>query len=784
MGRRAKKIRLPDEYRRSRQAKTPAGPRSGNRSTVLAVCGLLLLAVIAVFGQTAGHDFINFDDNVYVSENRHVLGGLTDAGIAWAFTESHVSSHWHPLTWLSLMADAQVLAAGKGPLDRARLAGGMHLVNLALHAANAVLLFLVLRAMTASTWPSALAAAVFAVHPLHVESVAWITERKDVLSGLFGLLALGAYAWYARGPSVVRYLVVAAALALGLMAKPVLVTWPLVFLLSDYWPLGRFSQRRVGGAGKSSSDDALREPAQNTDERFQGSDSVRNPAVSQRFAPRTLPMLIVEKIPLLLLVAASAIVTFLAQRSGGDVISLQSVPIWERIARAAALYVAYLGKSLWPVNLAALYPGGPMESFWLASAAGGLLALLTAGAVWGAWRGQRWLAVGWFWYLGTLLPTIGLIQVGSQVMADRFLYLPQIGLCVAGVWGAAHLAGLWPDRRWLSGLGGALLVAGLMACAWQQTSYWRNSETLLTRTLACTARNSMAHYNLGLDLASRGQVDDAIAHFQQALEIKPDFAGAHNNLGVALAGRGQVDAAMTHFRKALELEPDYAGAHYNLANLLAARGETDAAMTHFRKALEIKPDYAEAHNNFGLALADHGEADEAVAHYRKALEIKPDFVSAHYNLGAILADRGEADKAIAHYRKALEIKPDYAEAHYHLGLILAHHGEVEEAMVHYRKALEIEPDYAEAHNNFGKALADRGEVDEAIAHFRKSLELKPDNAQAHCNLALALSGQGSADEALAHYRQALDLAIAQNQKALADVIRARLRLPQPKINKK
>jgi tetratricopeptide (TPR) repeat protein len=739
MGRNAMKIRLPDEPRGRHQEK----PRSGNRSTLLAVCGLLLLAVVAVFGQTAGHDFVNFDDNDYVYENQHVLAGLTDAGTAWAFSESHVSAHWHPLTWLSLMADAQVLAAGKGPLERARLAAGMHLVNLALHAANAVLLFLVLRAMTASTWPSALAAAVFAVHPLHAESVAWITERKDVLSGLFGLLALGAYVWYARGPSVVRYLVVAAALALGLMAKPMLVTWPLVFLLLDYWPLGRFSQRRVGGAGKSSSDDALREPARNTDERFQGSDSVRNPPVSSRRGQRlpdkpTSPAcrrapcthgrqdergaggegglhsrvaVIVEKIPLLLLVAASAVVTFLAQRSGGTVVSLQSVSIWERIARAAVLYVAYLGKTFWPVDLAAVYTAGPMESIWPASAAGVLLALLTAGAVWGAWRGQRWLAVGWFWYLGTLVPTIGLIQVGSQVMADRFLYLPQIGLCIAVVWGAAHLAGLWPSRRWLFGVGGALAVAGLMVCAWGQTRYWRNSETLWTRTLACSSHNPLAH----------------------------------NNLGDALVERGQADMAIVQYQMALDNKPDYAEAHYNLANVLVKRGQADAAMTHFRTALEIRPDYAEAHNNFGLALADRGEADEAMAHYRKALEIKPDFASAHYNLG----------------------------------LVLAHRGEMEEAMVHYRKALEIEPDYAEAHNNFGKALADRGQADEAIAHFRKSLETKPDNAQAHCNLALALAGQGRIDEALEHYRQALDLAIAQNQKALADVIRARIRLCRP-----
>ena len=366
------------------------------RAPLAAVCGLLLLAVVLVFGQTVGHDFVNFDDDDYVYENRHVHEGLTGEGIAWAFTETHVSAHWHPLTWLSLMADAQVLRPAEGPPDRARLAAGMHLVNVALHAANALLLFLVLRAMTASVWRSALVAAVFAVHPLHVESVAWITERKDVLSGLFGLLALWAYAWYARGPSVVRYLSVAAALALGLMAKPMLVTWPLVFLLLDYWPLGRSG--RVGEQGTRAT---VRCGTGQEATSVSRTDSAQ-PAIPRRSAPRISQLLVVEKIPLLLLVAASAAVTFLAQRSGGTVVSLESVPISARIARAAVLYVAYLGKTFWPVNLAAVYPGEPMESYWPALGAGVLLALLTAGALWGAWRGQRWLAVGWFWYLGTL----------------------------------------------------------------------------------------------------------------------------------------------------------------------------------------------------------------------------------------------------------------------------------------------------------------------------------------------------------------------------------------------
>ena len=509
--------------------------RVGWRSGPLVVCGLLLLAVIAVFGQTAGHNFVNFDDNYYVYENRHVREGLTREGIVWAFTDTHVSSHWHPLTWLSLMADAEALRSGEGLPVLARLAARMHLVNVVLHAANALLLFLVLRAMTASVWRSALVAAVFAVHPLHVESVAWITERKDVLSGLFGLLALGAYVRYARQPSLLRYLSVAAALALGLMAKPMLVTWPFLFLLLDYWPLGRWQGAgEHGGKGEGE----IRRGGEW--ESGRGRNPPLSPSPYLPIPPSPLPFtdplrrcpdrplstsflrLVVEKIPLLLLVAASAAVTFLAQQSGGSVISLESVPISQRISRAAVLYVDYLGKTLWPANLAAMYPIVPMETHWPALGAGILLALPTAGALWGAWRGQRWLAVGWFWYLGTLAPTIGLVQVGSYVMADRFLYLPQIGLCVALVWGAAQMAGSWPLRHWPLAAVSALVVAGLMGTAWPQTSHWRNGETLWTHTLACTAQNSVAHNNLGLALSGRGRVDEAIAHFRKALELKPD----------------------------------------------------------------------------------------------------------------------------------------------------------------------------------------------------------------------------------------------------------------------
>jgi tetratricopeptide (TPR) repeat protein len=642
------------------------------------VCGLLLLAVIVVFGQTASHGFVNFDDGTYVHENRHVLVGLTGEGITWAFTAFH-ADNWHPLTWLSHMLDCQLYNLEPG---------GHHLTNVLLHAVAAVLLFLVLRRMTGALWPSAWVAAVFAIHPLRVESVAWVAERKDVLSGLFFMLTVWLYARYADRPaSWGRYMLVMASFALGLMAKPMLVTLPLVLLLLDYWPLGRFSQRRVGGAGKSSSDGALREPAQNTDERFQGSDSVRNPPVSLRFAARTLQVLVVEKIPLFVLAAASCVVTLSAQR--GAISSLERLPIPWRVAQAAVAYAAYIGKMLFPAGLAVLYPlpKGPPPAWEVVAAVTMLLAI--SAAVFVARKKCPYLLFGWLWYLGTLLPVIGLVQVGSQAMADRYTYLTQIGLYAAIAWGAMHLAGSRPDRRWAFAAVATLLVTGLMACAWQQASCWRDSETLWTHTLACTSQNSTAHTNLGLALVHREQVDEAMAHFRMALEIEPDFVQAHNNLGKTLAGRGQVDEAITHYRQALEINPDEVKVHVNLGDALAGRGQVDEAMAHYRKALEIKPDDAEAHNSLGNALARRGQVDEAMAHYRKALEIKPDFELAHNAFGVALAGRGQVDEAIAHYRKALEIKPGFADAHNNLGNALVGRGQVEEAIAHYRKALEI-----------------------------------------------------------------------------------------------
>jgi protein O-mannosyl-transferase len=754
-------------------------------SRSLVVCGLLLVAVFVVFGQTAGHGFVNFDDDLYVYENRHVQEGLNVEAVRWAITTWH-SCNWHPLTWLSHMLDCRFF--GLTP-------GGHHLSSVLLHAVAAILLFLSLRRLTASFWPSAWVAAVFAIHPLRVESVAWVAERKDVLGGLFFTLTLWFYSRYAERPaSWGRYFLLVASFALGLAAKPMLVTLPFVLLLLDYWPLKRFE----GGQKGSHADKA--DPSW--------------PA--QRFV-----RLVVEKTPLFVLALASCAVTLAAQRDVMKPLDRMDFP-W-RVANAAVAYVTYLGKMLYPAGLAVFYPlpKEPPPAFQIVAAVTLLLAISMA--VYAVRQKQPYLLLGWLWYLGTLAPVIGLVQVGSQALADRYTYLTQIGLYMALAWGAADVVRSWSCRHWPLATLAALAITGMMVCAWQQTRHWRDSEALWTHALACTSRNWIAHNSLGNAMGDRGEEDQAIFHYRKAVEIAPDYASARNNLGRRLVSRGQFVEAVTHCQKAVDVNPDFAEAHSNLGSALAGLGKVDEAIDHYRKALNLRPDLAEAHNNFGNALAGQGKADEAIAHYCHALEFKPDFAEAHNNLGAALAARGKVDEAIDHYRhaldikpdlakaqsnlgsaltgrgrfdeaiehcrKALEIKPDFAEAHYNLGYALASCGKTDEAITHYqdalaiepdlaealyglgsvltgrgqveaaiaqyRRAVKIKPDYAEAHNDLGTALASRGQVDEAMAHYEKALAIEPDFAQAHYNLGCALAGRGRVEAAIAHYEKAL-----------------------------
>ena len=652
----------------------------------------LIIATLAVYWQIENFDFVNFDDGKYIYENRHVQEGLTLKSITWAFTTFH-ASNWHPLTWLSHMLDFQFY--GINP-------GWHHLTNLLFHIANTLLLFFVFRKMTGDLWQSAFIAALFALHPLHVESVVWVSERKDVLSTFFWMVTMWSYIWYVENPVVYRYILVFLFFTLGLMSKPMLVTLPFVLLLLDFYPLNRFKFQPSDGSASSQ----------------QRSNTLR---------------LILEKTPLFVLVAISSAITFYAQKKGGALTSLEIYPFKVRIANALVSYVTYIEKMIYPSKLAFLYPHPGMLPWWKISGACLLLLSISFLAIRVA-KQSPYFAMGWLWYLGTLVPVIGLIQVGLQSMADRYTYVPLIGIFIIVAWGAPELVKQWKYRKlWLTTLATVSLTI-LMVMTWKQVGYWKNGITLFEHALKITSNNYVSHNNLGLALEEQGRTAEAIDHYLQALRIKPDLKEAHNNLGLALEKQGRTAEAIDHYLQALRIKPDYAEAHNNLGLALEKQGRTAEAVDHYLQALRIKPDFEKAHNNLGNALEKQGRTEEAVDHYLQALRIKPDYAEAHFNLGIALKNEGRTEEAIDHYLQALQIKPDYAEAHYNIGNVLYMQKRIEEAISHYLQALRIKPDYAEAHNNLGLALKDLGRTDEAIDHYLQALRIKPDYEKAQYNL--------------------------------------------------
>ena len=686
---------------------------------------LLIVATLGVFWQVRSHDFLNYDDDVYVSENAQVQEGFTQKSVIWAFTSGY-ASNWHPLTWLSHMLDCQLF--GLNP-------GGHHLTNLMLHLANTLLLFLLLNRMTSSLYRSALVAALFALHPLHVESVAWVAERKDVLSTLFWMLTMWTYLLYVEHPRLGRYLLTLVVFTLGLMAKPMLVTLPCVLLLLDYWPLDRL---------------ALRQPEDSINS---GAQKGLSSSPQRSFLLR----LFWEKVPFFVLAAVSSAVTFLVQQSSGAVKSVESFPLSIRIANGLVSYVSYIYKMIWPQHLAVFYPHqGSSLPMWLAGAAG-LLLLGISVAVMRAGRRHPYLAVGWLWYLGTLVPVIGLVQVGLQEMADRYTYVPLIGLFIMIAWGIPELTRGWRYGRVVLRMAAGSLLAVLMVCTWMQLRHWRNNETLFKHALNTTANNFLAHDSLGNTLAQQGKIGEAIDHYSAALRIKPDYVNSHNNLGIALLQRGDVEQAITHFSAVLRYQSDSPEAHNNLGLAVARQGYVDRAIDHYFTAIRLKPDYPQAHNNLGNALASQGKFDQAISHYSEALRIKPEDAEAHSNLANVLASQGRFKEAIDHYSQALQIKPDNFEAHINLGVVLADQGKLDEAIDHYSEALRIRPDYANAHNDLAVALEKQGRIEEAVDHYYEALRIEPNNTITHIQLALVWLSQERTDKAIEHYQKALSL---------------------------
>jgi tetratricopeptide (TPR) repeat protein len=594
------------------RAQSISPPKVNRWWLTIGICIALAGLTWLVFGQTLWHDFVNYDDPRYVYENTRITSGLSISGIGWAFTHIH-SMNWHPLTTISHMLDCQLYGLN---------AGWHHFTNVLLHTLATILLFLALQQMTGAVWRSAFVAALFAIHPLRVESVAWIAERKDVLSGLCFMLTLLAYVYYTRVPSLRRYLGVGLVFVLGLMSKPMLVTLPLVLLVLDYWPLSRIGGQRSGTG-------------------------------------RQLLMPVVEKIPLIALSAVSSFVTLLAQK--GAVGWTEQLPIAARINNAVVSYAAYIWQMFWPVRLAVFYPH-PEHRLPLVEIVSCLLVLICITAVAVALRKQRpYFITGWLWYLGMLVPVIGLVQVGWQGRADRYTYLPQIGLYIAATWGVADLTALYRHQRSILSIAAILVISALSFCAWVQTSYWRDSETLFRHALAVTVNNDVAENNLGIVFLGQGKVDDAISLLQAAVDLRPDNSPAHENLAKALLQKGQVTDALIHYRKLLELQPDNIEVHNIVGTVLTQQGRVGEGVEEWQKVLAIQPDNGNAMSNLAWVFAtspdqSFRDGPKAVELAEQALRISGSRIPILFRtLAAAYAESGRFSEAIQTAKRGVEL---------------------------------------------------------------------------------------------------------------------------------
>jgi Flp pilus assembly protein TadD len=593
-------------------------PKFMKKSVTIFIYFALAASTLLVFWQVHNFDFTNYDDNHYVSENQHVLNGLTYDGVIWAFTTGY-ACFWQPITWLSLMLNCQLF--GPDP-------GWFHLVNVFLHLANTLLLFAILKKITGSLWPSAFVAGAFALHPMHVESVAWISERKDVLSTLFWMLTLFAYVSYVKRPAAIRYLVTITIFVIGLMAKPMLITLPFVLLLLDYWPLNRFDSQ----------------PAKTSDRQ-----PCKLASIPDR--RRILYQIIIEKIPFLVFAVVFSIITFLTQQASGSIVDIKTIPLTDRVGNAFLSYATYMGKMFWPQNLAAHYPFNAVGSvtlwqFMLCA----LLLLVISIFVIRFGRTKKYLPVGWFWFVGTLIPVIGLVQFTGSSHADRFTYIPYIGLFIMIAWGLPELLSKWAQRKIALGMAAAVVLTAMGIRASAQVGYWSNSITLFSHAIAVTQNNALAYYNLGVAYQNVGRHQDAIEAYQQAIRIKPDYAEAHCNLGGTYGELGRHQDAVEACKQAIRIKPDYAKAYYNLGVACHNLGRHQDAIEAYQQAIRNKPDYAEAYNNLGAAYHSLGRYQDAIKAYKQAIRIKPGYAEAHYNLGDAYLLSGDKGSALEEYK--------------------------------------------------------------------------------------------------------------------------------------
>jgi protein O-mannosyl-transferase len=663
---------------------------------------LLVLLTAAVYAPVRNHEFINFDDGGYVSENLHVKDGLSPGSIQWAFTliKDNEIAYWHPVTWLSHMADCELFGVD---------AGLHHLSNLFYHIINVLLLFLVLNKMTGAVWKSGFVALLFALHPVNVDSVAWIAERKNLLSTSFWMLTLLVYVRYAARPSFFRYGLVLAVFSLGLMAKPMLVTLPAVLLLLDFWPLGRFAWAHAP----------------------------RAPRIQRAGNGR----LILEKIPMLGLSFAAIWLSFISLQKNSQVIDASIAhPVSLRISNALVSYCKYIWHMIRPVDYTIFYPFPEAIPLWQPIAAAIVLILLT-GSVLAYAKKKPYLAVGWLWYLGTLVPVIGIIQGGLwPEMADRWAYVPLIGLFIMTAWGIPDIVKPFGAKKAV--LVGLTAITALILFTFTsiQLKHWKNSSTLFQHALRVTENNPLAHIQVGICLTQNNRHEKAIAHFKKVLEISPDYPRAHEYLGHEFVYLKDYQTALRHYKKALLGMPSNAGLFNSTGNVYKNIKNYQKACRYYLEAITIDPDNSIFYNNLGAAYHLMGDSGRAIKEFKRAITLSPDYTEAYYNLGLALETTGRINEAVTNYQAAIRLNPDYRQAHDSLAGIMFMAGNMAKAIDHYSRVLRLAPDDAKAHYNIGVAYYQSGRIQQATGHFQEALRLKPDYTQAQ-NALMMIKGR-------------------------------------------
>ena len=705
-----------------------------SKKQIPAIYLFLTIITLIAFRQLNQCDFINLDDPLYVTENVHIQNGITMEAIKWAFTTTY-ANFWHPLTMISHMLDVQLY--GLNP-------HGHHLTSLLFHIANTLLLFFVFNRMTKEQWKSAFVAALFAVHPVHVESVAWVAERKDVLSTFFWMLTMAAYVFYVERPRLKSYLAVLALFILGLTAKPMVVTLPFVMLLMDYWPLRRLEQKEAGPGTGTEPDNSLSpkktKGISKKKRSPQGKPDAARPA-EHKYRWAAIRPLLVEKIPFFALIPLFGVLTYFAE---GEAVTNYAPRVW--ISNAFVSYIIYMGKTIWPDNLAVFYPHPGLWPLWQAAGAALLLGAVTATVILAA-KKFAYLAVGWLWFAGSMVPVIGIVQIGSHGWADRYTYIPLIGLFIMIAWGIPEL--LQKRRYGKEALfaSSALILACFMTVTWTQVGYWRNNIALYDHALKVTSRNDLIHINRGVAYANLGGYGQAIEDYNRAIEINPKREKAYNNRGIAHAGLSDYTQAIEDYNRAIDINPKFDEAYNNRGVAHAGLSDYRRAIGDYNRAIEINPRFEDAYDNRGMAYFLLGNPTRAIEDYNRAIELNPKFEEAYYNRGLAYADLGDQRQAIEDYNRAIEINPKREKAHNNRGIARGKLGEYRQAIEDYNRAIAINPKFEEAYNNRGIAYFRLGNHTQAIEDFDKSISINPRYGEAYKNRGLAYAKLGNQRQA-------------------------------------